>query len=130
MAGPTGIFSGNGHAISPAANPDGRAHSMRGGSPESPGFTQYVCQPGVMRWYRATQKVCPGVMAPTSLTSSTCTRGPSGMALEGLGPATTRNAHARTARVPRRLMQADYPTPGEDPTAPRGVLTPNSSYDV
>jgi len=65
-----------------------------------------VCQPGEIRWYRATQKGCPGAIPPTSLTSSTRTRGPSGSEVAGEAaglPAMTRE-QAMTKRELRRLI--------------------------
>src|SRR5437660_10975524 len=98
--------TGTGQAISPTVKADGGAHSSRGGSPEWPGFGQEVCQPGEMRWYRPTQKGCPGAIPPTSLTSSTRTRGPSGseVAGEAAGVPTVTREQARTRRVLRRLI--------------------------
>src|SRR5438093_6739364 len=124
---------GSGQAISPTVKPDGRAHSTRGGSPESPGFTQYVCQPGEMRWYRATQKGCPGATPPTSLTSSTRTRRPSGSEVAGEAagvPAVTRE-QARTRRVLRRLIAGLIIPFGllRSQGLP-GYLTRGPSYDV
>ena len=43
-----GVRSGAGHSIGPAEKPSGRFQPIRSGSPESPGFLQYTCQPGFM----------------------------------------------------------------------------------
>src|SRR4029453_12600108 len=85
--------SGGGQTKSPAVNPLGNAHSIRGGSPESPGFIQYVCHPGAISWRSATQKVSPGAIEATSLSSSTRTFGST--ALAGAG--------ARSSRAPPRI---------------------------
>ena len=52
-----------------------RPSRWSGGSPESPGLVQYVCQPGAMRWRRPTQKDAPGSMEAASLSRVTETRG-------------------------------------------------------
>jgi hypothetical protein len=75
MAGPAGMRSGCGQAISPAAKPAGSVHSICGGSPESPGLVQYVCQPGAICWRRPIQNVCPGAIDACALTRSTVTFG-------------------------------------------------------
>src|ERR1700676_2604312 len=50
-------FSGAGHSIGPAVIPEGSAQVTRGGSPESPGLTQYVCQPSSKEKWNASVKL-------------------------------------------------------------------------
>ena len=70
MSGPTGRRRGIGHRIGPAVTPAGSVQPMRVGIPESPGYFQYVCQPGSCAMRRATVSVRPGAAVATSATSS------------------------------------------------------------
>ncbi len=67
--------SGWGQASSPTVSPAGSVHSTVMGSPESPGLSQYVCQPGAMRWRTPSHCSRPGSRAARSLIKSTATRG-------------------------------------------------------
>src|SRR6266850_870170 len=65
--------SGCGKTSGPAVQPAGSAQSTVGGSPESPGLVQYVCQPGAMRWRMPTQKDAPGsteAVSPSRVTET------------------------------------------------------------
>jgi len=54
---------GAGHSISPALAPAGSFHAMVVAMPASPGFCQYVCHFGRMRWWIPIVIVLPGSTA-------------------------------------------------------------------
>ena len=59
----SGSACGAGHRIGPALSPDGRFHASVVGSPDSPGFCQYVCQPRSIFSLSATVADDPGTSA-------------------------------------------------------------------
>src|SRR5881409_3342366 len=73
MTGPAGIRLGTGHWIGPAEKPSGSFHTIRSGSPASPGFFQYVCQPPRILMTRPTRNGRPGWTPTCSDTSATVT---------------------------------------------------------
>src|SRR6266850_634701 len=98
--------SGCGKTSGPAVQPAGSAQSTVGGSPESPGLVQYVCQPGAMRWRMPTQKDAPGsteAVSPSRVTETF--GGPGGFGAFTLGGANLDPAHAVgvVAVLPDRL---------------------------
>ena len=101
--------SGGGQAKSPAVKPFGSDHSIRGGSPESPGFIQYVCQPGRDRLAEPSQKVSPGTIDATSLSSSTRTLGSAARAGPGVPSSTAMPARRTTMMAKRRRQDVICP---------------------
>jgi hypothetical protein len=72
---PGGQRVGAGHWIGPAVTPAGSFHSIVVGSPESPGFCQYVCQPSRILRRSATVAGAPGAADVAAETSSASTFG-------------------------------------------------------
>src|SRR5437762_11505093 len=92
MTGPAGIRSGTGHWIGPAEKPSGSLHLIRGGSPASPGFFQYVCQPARILMTRPTENGLPGCTSTSSDTRTTLT-----FRLAPVGPPRAETATATAA---------------------------------
>ena len=67
------LTRGGGHWIGPAVKPAGSFHASVVGSPDSPGFCQYVCQPFSILSRNATVNGIPGVSAVVAGTSSAST---------------------------------------------------------
>src|SRR6202795_2334208 len=66
--GPETRRSGVGHMIGPILKPRGRVQSIVVGRPESPGFDQYVCQPGGICCRSARCSGWPGTRLRVSVT--------------------------------------------------------------
>src|SRR5258706_13598321 len=73
MRDPAEIRSGTGHWMGPAEKPPGSLHLIRGGSPASPGFFQYVCQPARILMTSPTENGLPGWTSTSSDTRTTLT---------------------------------------------------------
>jgi hypothetical protein len=89
-SGPTGMRVGVGHSSAPAVSPGGRAHSMRGASPESPGFPPVHVPLVLGHEADAETERAAGRAPPASATSSTFTCLPS-TARRARRPARTRS---------------------------------------
>src|SRR5215469_8766406 len=75
MNGPTCCACGDGHCNAPAVTPSGSVQVTDVGKPVSPGFFQYVCQPGSMLRRNATVNAESGATLCTSLISVAFTGG-------------------------------------------------------
>src|ERR1043165_2840191 len=90
---------GYGHWIAPDFHPSGNVHWIFVGSPESPGFFQYVCQCGTMRSCKPTVIGLPGCAAVFSARSCASTR-----SVFTVGAAMAAIGRASSARALRWLM--------------------------
>ena len=70
IRGSTGILSGPGHKISDALTSLGKFHLIEAPSPASPGFSQYVCQPGLRVNLNPTSISSPGFIELDSINIS------------------------------------------------------------